>query len=566
MTCGVLNHKLSQRRQGAASVQGDSPLQLGSQRLLGFAFASADLLIEISPDGKIAFAIGASEALSGSAETALVGRAWRDFIDPRDRSMMEALLTGLKDGGRGGPIIVTLASAKDGQERAASLNAFRMPGNEGAVSCALSRAAPKSSHGLHDQASFESVTAALFETAKSTGLELELALVEMGGLSTLRRLMSPSDLADMEQRLEGALRAQSHGGAAAADLGADRYALVRQKGDPIEAMIQRLMKMVALDSSKDVQARGRSIPLNGEAPANQVVRAIRYSLEGFIKDGIGGATPENLSDALTRSFKRTLVEVGALGQAVNDRSFQLVYQPVVNLKAGGAIHHHEVLVRFGDNASPFPMIRMAEELDLIEPLDVAVVEQTIAKLASDPKLSLAANISGRTIGSAAFVEAVKAMLAKTPVSGRLLFEVTESAAIDDLPTADRHLQALRALGIRICLDDFGAGAASLAYLQQLTLDIVKIDGRYIRELQHGGRESTFIRHLVTMCSELGVKTLAEMVENAQAEEAVRRAGVDFAQGWYYGAPSEQPARGATTPTLNPVKPAARRMGAVDSWG
>jgi EAL domain-containing protein (putative c-di-GMP-specific phosphodiesterase class I) len=542
-------------------------LQLGSQRLLGFAFASADLLIEISPDGKIAFAIGASEALSGSAETALVGRAWRDFIDPRDRAMMAALLSGLKDGGRGGPVVVSLAGAKDGHERAASLCAFRMPGNDSAVSCAFSRAAAKAFHGLHDKTSFEAVTAALFETAKSTGLELELALVEMGGLTALRRLLSPTDLADMEQRLEGALRAQSHGGGAAADLGADRFALVRQKGDPIEQMVQRLMKMVALDSSQDVHATGRSIPLNGEAPAGQVVRAIRYSLEGFIKDGIGGATPENLSDALTRSFKRTLVEVGALGQAVTDRSFRLVYQPVVNLKAGCALHHHEVLVRFGDNASPFPMIRMAEELDLIEPLDIAVVEQTIEKLVADPKLRLAANISGRTIGSAAFVEAVKAMLAKTPVNGRLLFEITESAAIDDLAVADRHLQALRALGVMICLDDFGAGAASLAYLQQLTLDIVKIDGRYIRELQHGGRESTFIRHLVTMCSELGVRTLAEMVENPQAEEAVRRAGVDFAQGWHYGAPAERPEQPqGATPTLGHVKPAARRVGSVDSWG
>lgn len=545
-------------------------MQLGSQRLLGFAFASADLLIEISPDGKIAFAIGASEALSGSAETALVGRAWRDFIDPRDRMMMEALLSGLKDGGRGGPVVVTLAGAKDGQERAASLCAFRMPGNDSAVSCAFSRAAAKSSHGLHDKASFEAVTAALFETAKSTGLELELALVEMGGLSALRRLMNPSELADMEQRLEGALRAQSHGGGAAADLGADRYALVRQKGDPVEQMVQRLMKMVASESAQNVQATGRSIPLNGDAPAGQVVRAIRYSLEGFIKDGIDGATPDNLSDALTRSFKRTLIEVGALGQAVSEKNFQLVYQPVVNLKANSAIHHYEVLVRFGDNASPFPMIRMAEELDLIEPLDIAVVEQTIEKLVANPHISLAANISGRTIGSPAFVQAVKTMLAKSPVNGRLLFEITESAAIDDLPTADRHLQALRALGIKICLDDFGAGAASLAYLQQLTLDVVKIDGRYIRELQHGGRESTFIRHLVTMCSELGVKTLAEMVENAQAEEAVRRAGVDFAQGWFYGAPTPQPVAPASTAPQPAVavaaKPAARRVGSVDSWG
>jgi EAL domain-containing protein (putative c-di-GMP-specific phosphodiesterase class I) len=186
------------------------------------------------------------------------------------------------------------------------------------------------------------------------------------------------------------------------------------------------------------------------------------------------------------------------------------------------VHHHEVLVRFGDNQSPFPMIRMAEELDLIEPLDIAVVEQTIERLAANPALKLAANISGRTITSSAFVETVKKMLAAKPnASGRLLFELTESAAIDDMALADRHLQALRGEGCLVCLDDFGAGAASLAYLQQLSLDIVKIDGRYIRELQHGGRESTFIRHLVFMCGELGVKTLAEMVESAQAEEAVR---------------------------------------------
>ncbi len=89
----------------------------------------------------------------------------------------------------------------------------------------------------------------------------------------------------------------------------------------------------------------------------------------------------------------------------------------------------------------------------------------------------------------------------------------------------------------VCLDDFGAGAASLAYLQQLALDLVKIDGSYIRDLQHGGREFRFITQLAHMCRELNVKTLAEMVESPLAEEAVRQAGIDYAQGWLYGAPS-----------------------------
>jgi len=544
-------------------------VQLSPQRLLGFAFASADLLLEITAEGRIGFAIGASEALSGSAETALVGRAWRDFIDPRDRPMVEALLKGLNEGGRGGPVVVTLAGSAGASERGASFTAFRMPGNEGAISCAFSRAAAKVMHGLHDKSSFETATAALIETAKSTGQELEMALIELGGLGALRKLLGPEASKDLDDRLAGALRAQSHGGGAAAMLGSDRFALVRPKGDSVDALVQRLIQLVAIDPKHGVNPDARAMSLMGDASPGQILRALRFSLDNFIKDGMDGKPSTTLNEAVSRSVQRTLVEVGALGEAVNEKRFRLVYQPVVNLKANAALHHHEVLVRFGDNASPFPMIRMAEELDLIEALDIAVVEQTIAKLASDPQLKLAANISGRTITSPAFVQAVKTMLAGTPEAcGRLLFEITESAAIDDLAVADRHLKALRSEGCMICLDDFGAGAASLAYLQQLTLDIVKIDGRYIRELQHGGRESTFIRHLVTMCAELGVKTLAEMVENANAEEAVRRAGVDFAQGWFYGAPADTPEQpsGGLVDTLAHVKPAARRMGSVEGWG
>ena len=546
-------------------------MPIAPHRLLGFAFASADLLLEVSKAGQIAFAIGASEALSGSPETELAGRAWRDFVDVRDRPMLQALFDGLTDGRRGGPLVITLAAApgNTGPERAATLQAFRLPGNDGAISCALTRSSPKSSHGLHDKSEFEAVTSALFETAKATGQELELAMVEMGGLSNLLQKVGPEASKALEQRLVGALRAQSHGGAAAADFGSNRYAVIRQQGESPEGLTKRLLKLLNLTAADGVAPVATAIALKSEASPSQVIRAIRYSLDSFIRDGMPGAPPATLDEAVARSVRRTLTEVGALGQAVTDRNFRLVFQPVVDLKANNGLHHHEVLVRFGDNQSPFPMIRMAEELDLIEPLDLAVVEQTIDRLVSDPKLKLAANISGRTITSGDFVNSVKKMLAAKPsAAGRLLFELTESAAIDDLSLADRHLKALRAEGCLICLDDFGAGAASLAYLQQLSLDIVKIDGRYIRELQHGGKESTFIRHLVFMCGELGVKTLAEMVETAQAEDAVKKAGVDYAQGWFYGAPTDIPLAPTSAVTASGliVKPAARRVGAVEGWG
>jgi len=148
------------------------------------------------------------------------------------------------------------------------------------------------------------------------------------------------------------------------------------------------------------------------------------------------------------------------------------------------------------------------------------------------------------------------------LKNRLMFEVTESSAIDDLRLAQRHIATLQGLGLKVCLDDFGSGASSFAYLQQLSIDVVKIDGSYVRELASSGRDGAMIRHLVGLCHELGVEVVAEMVETQAIEDVLRKSGVDYAQGWLYGQPASEP----TFPTLAPVQPAIRRRGAVEQWG
>ncbi|MBS0408857.1 MAG: sensor domain-containing phosphodiesterase [Proteobacteria bacterium] len=539
-------------------------MNVAPHRFLGFAFACADLLVEVDSHDRITFAVGAAATLTGTSEVALVGRSWRDFVHPADCALVEALFAGLEDGARQGPVLARLADNDGASARAFALSACRLPQNGGVVSCAMTRAAPAAgaaTDGLLDRAAFETVTRSLVEAARSAGQELELAFLEMDGFSKASRGLAPDTAKALQTRLHGALRAQSHGGAAAADLGDDRFALVRNSGESAEALTTRLTRLIALTAEiGDVRIAARSLALDGEVAPSKVVRAIRYAMDDFLREGMNGAPLATLTDAVEESVRHTLEKANALGSVVAKREFNLVYQPVVAL-ATGELHHHEVLVRFGDNASPFPMIRMAEELDLIEGLDLAILDKACAEMTRDPALSLAVNVSGRSIVSPTFMDGVQHILkGKKAIKPRLMFEITESAAIDDLALADRNIQALRTDGSQVCLDDFGAGAASLAYLQQLRLDVVKIDGRYIRELQHGGRESNFIRQLVRMCQELSVRTLAEMVETHQAAEAVRAAGVDYAQGWHYGAAAATP-----QPPVNHMA-AARRVGAKDSWG
>jgi EAL domain-containing protein (putative c-di-GMP-specific phosphodiesterase class I)/GGDEF domain-containing protein len=538
-------------------------LSVDTLRLLGLAFAAADLLIEIDGAGHVGLTIGGARAMLGRDEDSLKGLTWRALVAPEDHAMVAAMHQDLEQGQRRGPALVRLMR---GDSRVfAELTVRRPPDGAGTAGWSLltangGRTAPP--EGLSTQAAFEDLTRSLMEAARITGLDLELAMIELPGLLKAVEDLTAEQASALSSRVSGVLRAESHRGISAARVGDDRFALVRRRGEGAQPMADRISRALSDQLGESApSARVHAVPLDLSAAPAKAMRAIRFALDDFVREGLKDNPPESLVEAMNRSVKRTLARAGALGVAVTQRRFTLAYQPVANL-ADRSIHHHEVLVRFEDGGSPFAMIQMAEEFDMIEELDHAIVEQTVRRLAQpDAKsLCLAVNVSGQTITTETYVDHVRKLLKATPQArGRLIFEVTESSAIDDLPRADRHIQSLRNLGSLVCLDDFGAGAASFAYLQQLKLDIVKIDGRYVRELAANGRDAAMVRHLVTLCRELNVRTVAEMVETAEIEAVAKAAGVDFAQGWLYGRPTERP--------LGLEAPAApRRVGLVESWG
>jgi hypothetical protein len=126
-----------------------------------------------------------------------------------------------------------------------------------------------------------------------------------------------------------------------------------------------------------------------------------------------------------------------------------------------------------------------------------------------------------------------------------------------------HIQACAAWARWSAWTTSGPGSSSFAYLQELSLDIVKIDGRYVRELAGNGRDGAMVRRLVELCRDLKIRTVAEMVETVEVEDIVRKAGVDFAQGWLFGKPADQPQPALKVPSVTPV---ARRAGVSEGWG
>jgi EAL domain-containing protein (putative c-di-GMP-specific phosphodiesterase class I) len=539
-------------------------LATSPRTLLGFAFAAGDLLLELDAAGTVLEAVGAAQSMLGVQESGLIGQPLTTIFDESDVQLLGAILDCLDEGQRRGPAVLRLARAG---AHGAAVTLRKLPGNGGRVSCALIAAPLPNTRGgedgMHDRAGFEAVARGLTEAAHLAGRELELAMIDLAGLDEARRALPAAELKSLDARVAGALRAEAGQHGAAARLEGERFALLREAGDTPDLVARRLTRAIATAcGAAPISGKVQSVPLEIASPG-RLARAMRYALDDFMAEGLKDTPPQSMADAMNRSVRRTLARAGELGAAVSQRRFALAFQPVVSL-ADNSLHHHEALVRFEDNASPFAMVRMAEEFDLIEELDRAVIEQAIRRLKGDRtgELRLAVNISGRSIGSGPFVEGLQRLIGQSPNLGqRLILEITESAAIDDLSLANRHIQALRSTGSVVCLDDFGAGSASLAYLQTLTVDVVKIDGRYVRDLAGGGRDAALVRHVVKLCQDLKVKTVAEMVETKEVEAAVREAGVDMAQGWYYGRPSETPAP--------PIKHAAptngRRTGTSDDW-
>jgi EAL domain-containing protein (putative c-di-GMP-specific phosphodiesterase class I) len=143
---------------------------------------------------------------------------------------------------------------------------------------------------------------------------------------------------------------------------------------------------------------------------------------------------------------------------------------------------------------------------------------------------------------------------------RLIVEVTESVALADIAAANRRLGVLRDAGIKLCIDDFGAGAASFDYLHGLSVDTVKIDGKFVQALERDPKARTVIAHLIEMCTSLKLSTIGEFVETEASADILRSLGVDYAQGWLFGKAEAEPRT-----VLAPSSP-VRRRGAVEAWG
>jgi diguanylate cyclase (GGDEF)-like protein/PAS domain S-box-containing protein len=232
-----------------------------------------------------------------------------------------------------------------------------------------------------------------------------------------------------------------------------------------------------------------------------------------------------------------------ISNALEKNLFQLHFQGIYNT-ADGSLAHLEALVRMVDETNPGRVIMpghfigFAEKTGKILDIDRWVLRESIALLASFPLgPSIAVNISGRSFDEPTLPQYIAELLMQFKVKPqRLLVELTETSAVSDLHDAQRFIEALRQTGCQVCLDDFGTGFSSFAYLKHLEADILKIDGLFIRDLANDRDNQIFVKSIVDVARGMRKITIAEFVEDAQTLDMLKQFGVDMVQGYHLDMP------------------------------
>ncbi|HET8756749.1 MAG TPA: EAL domain-containing protein [Solirubrobacteraceae bacterium] len=230
---------------------------------------------------------------------------------------------------------------------------------------------------------------------------------------------------------------------------------------------------------------------------------------------------------------------------LDEDRFVLQAQPIMNL-ATGDTGQFELLLRlrdpFGELISPAAFLPAAERYDLIGAIDRWVVSRSIAMLADENRrgrrLTFEINISGRSAGDPDLLALIEGELRTHEVDpAQVIFEITETTAVANIPRAQEFAHRLAALGCRFALDDFGAAFASFYYLKHLPFDYLKIDGEFVRGCVADRTDQLVIQAVVDIARGLGKRTVAEMVGDEETMTLVRELGVDFVQGFHIGRPA-----------------------------
>jgi diguanylate cyclase (GGDEF)-like protein/PAS domain S-box-containing protein len=326
-----------------------------------------------------------------------------------------------------------------------------------------------------------------------------------------------------------------------------KFGVIAPDANP-EAVRERAMGLLNFVRSEPVSTRGAAIQVSislGAVPLGHDIDSpdMAIARAEAALDQARQSGPSNWSTYTVMtdpvSLRHRDVETSDLIlTALNDRRVNVAFQPIVT-DVDAPQTKFECLIRLrdqdGEQVSTPNFIAAAERLNLIHLLDRRVLELATVALQRNPDIELAVNVSWETVKDPVWADGYVAHLrANAHLCDRITVELTETRIVDAIEASEEFVSRIKSLGVRFALDDFGAGYTSFRNLKALDIDILKIDGSFITGLAQSRENQLFVRTLIDLARNFGMKTVAEWVDNENDARILKALGVDYLQGFYIG--------------------------------
>jgi len=530
-------------------------LRQDRERYVAFAFATADILIEIDQNGTIVYADGGIRALLGREAQTLIGLNFYDLVRKQDIELMQNSLGTLQAKHRMEHVEIHVHTIhRDAMPFMAG--GFRISHVRNHTFITL--ATPKGNitadqlfqrdydTGLLNVQGYVDTANRKILEAQSKGDDVTITLLDFPQLKDLIDELPEDAAAQLLNDISGYLRENSLDGDTAGMIGDGAYSFVHDSTVETAKVVGDLLAITQKYAPAGKQMEVRSETIEADATklsAMDSANVLLYTLNDFSKSKGEGFTIESLSEGYEKMLNETVTKMNQFKQTISDEDFKIAFQPIVDLKSG-LIHHYEALVRLntsGAFSNPFDFITFGEQAGVIGDFDLLLTNKVLEVLERTSKNGnfplVAVNLSGRSLSSSLFKDAMRKLINQyTRRRKQLIIEITESSKIDNLEEANKFIQELREAGNLCCLDDFGAGESSFEYLRSLQVDFIKIDGSYVRESLKTQRGRHMLKAMSGLCRDLNITTIGEMVEDEKAAKLLWEAGVKFGQGYLFGKP------------------------------
>lgn len=534
-------------------------------RFLAFSFARSDLLIEIDRKGTITFASGAAQSMVGLEPPDLVGKPFSVMVAPASKAILDRIIAAASSGGWVREQSLTLA--KGPGTSMATIAACPLPSRPdryfitlalgaapaaqpAAPAAAVAPVAPPPNvtikrdkeTGLVDAESFTALARQRLTESANTE-QLKMTMVELDGLEDMeKRAGAQGGSAAFLQNVGKLLSDVAGSNNLASRVSSSKFSVLHDDkvdGSKLQNQIADMARE-ADPTGVGVKVRTTDVKIDKALLTDtEMSQALVYAVNKFAQSATGGFTLDSLSAGVKTFMDDAVASIGKFRETIASDGYDLVFQPIVDLQTR-QIHHQEALSRLPDGSSPFALVTFAEQIGFIADFDLMVLRKALKYLAEFPAAyDVGINVSGRSLASPAFVDEFVGTLKKSaPLSHRLIVEITESSTISDLGAVDKIVQVIRGNKNKVYIDDFGSGAAAFHYLRELHVDVVKIDGAYIRDIEKNARDRAFVRSIISLSIELGLGTVGEFVETPGQVKILGSLGLQYGQGYLFGKPSK----------------------------